>query len=767
MILWKKIRQNSSFKGVVYFFPFQLFMLHLQRNQVLLLFWVIILGFVSTRFAPSFGMSYLFLYPEYMNDVSIWSYGIMGFAFGGFVMAFNISSYIINAHRFPFLATLDRPFMKYCLNNFIIPGGATVAYIAYIIYFLRYNEFLAFGKIALFLSAFITGMILFVLISLGYFFTFAKDFIKIFGSHPDTPGKTARRARRIERAKLQMNREKSKYNTPRKIKHFEEWTVESYLRNPISITRTRGTEHYERYMLMRVFQQNHISAAIFEITVFISLILLGLFREVPLFKIPAGASILLLFTMLVMLSSAVHFILRRWSTLFFIGAFFAINFLSRYQFFNVTNYAYGLSYAEPIVYDPDGYQAKLFKENPFEDDRNVHEIILNKWKNKASSSPFRKPKIVIVNCSGGGLKSALWTFACLQYTDSILEGRLMKNVHLITGSSGGMIGASYFRELYLEQQLGLIDNLYEKKWTERIGRDLLNPIATTIALNDLFIRLQTFTEGNYRYPKDRAYAFERQLNENTDYVMDKRLSDYKQYEAESLIPLMIYSPTIVNDGKRILISPQPISFMSNNMPVKGSYNDPMIEDIEFTRLLKNNNAMNLKITSAIRMNATFPYILPTVSLPTRPTIEIMDAGLRDNYGTRTSIKYIYNLREWINKNTSGVVLIRIHDSKKKPYNEKYIRTFSDNLFSPLGGLLNNLSKIHVQENDQLIQFTSAYLNVPIDIVEYRMGDVITKKEISMSLHLTTREKQEIHDALKHEKVKASVEQLKELLKYNN
>lgn len=740
-------------------------MLHLQRNQVLLLFWVIILGFISARFAPSFGMSYLFLYPEYLDDVTVWSYGIMGFSFGGFVMAFNISSYIINAHRFPFLATLQRPFMKYCLNNFIIPGGALALYTYFIVHFLVYNEFLKTGKVLLFISSFYGGMILFVLISLGYFFTFAKDFIKLFGHHPDTDVKTARKARKIVRAKVDMNRENNKKQTGKKLKYFEEWTVESYMRNPFSIRRTRGTEHYERHMLMRVFQQNHISAAIFEIFVFVSLLLLGLFREIPFFKIPAGASVLLLFTMLIMLSSAIHFILRRWSTLFFIAAFFVINFLSRYQFFNVTNYAYGLNYSNPVVYDPDEYQEQLFDENPFQQDLQHHYEILNKWKSKNSQNKYgsQKPKIVIINCSGGGLKSALWTFSCLQYTDSILNGDLMKHTHLITGSSGGMIGASYFRELYLQKQLNLIDDLYAEKWAQQAGKDILNPIATTIALNDLFLRLQTFTEGNYRYPKDRAYAFERQLNENTDYVLDKRLIDYKDYEYESVIPLMIFSPTIVNDGKRMIISPQPVSFISNNLPVNESFNQPMLEDIEFTRLLKDNNAMNLKFTSAIRMNATFPYILPTVSLPTLPTIEIMDAGLRDNYGTRTSLKYIFHVREWLNKNTSGVILMRIHDSRKKPYNKKYIRTFSDNLFSPLGGLLNNLSKIHVQENDQLIQFTSAYLNVPLEVIDYRMGDVITKKEISMSLHLTTRERQEIHDAMKHEKITQAIQRLKELL----
>lgn len=763
--MWRKLRNNPTVKGIIYFFPLQLLMLHFQRNQILLLFWIIITGFITQRFATDFGVPYLFLYPEYMGDVSVWSYAIIGFSFGGFVMAFNISSYIINSFRFPFLATLQRPFMKYCLNNFIIPSLALCIYIVQMVRFLHYSEFLPTGKILIFLGAFFAGMSIFILISLGYFFTFAKDFIRMFGIHPDEHSKQLRKARKARRAQLQMNTPTSGTLKIKRYQYNDEWAIETYLRNPFRISRARSAGHYDRSMLMKVFQQNHISAAIFEIVVFASLILLGLFREIPFFKIPAGASILLLGTMLLMLASAVHFILRRWSTLFFIITFMVINFMSRYPAFNVTNYAYGLDYNHPVEYDPYGMQEKLLRENPMDDDRQLHEEILYRWKKKVNGrkGPQHKPKLVIINCSGGGLKSALWTFHCLQYTDSVLGGQLMKQTHLITGSSGGMIGAAYYRELYLQKQLGIIDELWQQQWAEKVSTDILNPVATTIALNDLFIRLQTFSEGTYRYPKDRAYAFEKQLNENTDYVLDKRLADYTPYEEQSTIPLMILSPTIVNDGKRLLISPLPISFMSNNLPVPGCRNEPIIEDLEFTRLLEGQQPMNLKFTSAIRMNATFPYILPTVSLPTSPAVEIMDAGLRDNYGTRTGIKYIYHLRQWINENTSGVVIMRIHDSKRETYNKKYVRSFFDNLFSPLGGLLNNLSRIQMQENDNLIQVTSAYMDVPINVVEFKLGDIITKKEISMSLHLTTREKQDIRNALQHYKIGESVQTMKKLL----
>ena len=62
-----------------------------------------------------------------------------------------------------------------------------------------------------------------------------------------------------------------------------------------------------------------------------------------------------------------------------------------------------------------------------------------------------KPKLIIINTSGGGLRSALWTFYSLQYADSLLHGELLKHTELITGASGGMLGAAYLRELLLRK----------------------------------------------------------------------------------------------------------------------------------------------------------------------------------------------------------------------------------------------------------------------------------------------------------------------------
>ena len=66
-------------------------------------------------------------------------------------------------------------------------------------------------------------------------------------------------------------------------------------------------------------------------------------------------------------------------------------------------------------------------------------------------------------------------------------------------------------------------------------------------VSDAFLNMQSFEDGNNSYYKDRAYAFENQLNENLGNVLNHRLEYYRKPELDAEIPMMIISPTILND----------------------------------------------------------------------------------------------------------------------------------------------------------------------------------------------------------------------------
>lgn len=747
--LRNKLREVG--KNLVGFFPIRLFLQHLRQHFVLLFFWLILFGFITGNLGKSYGITYLFLFPEYMEKVGFISYALLGAGFGGFIMAFNISGYIIHARRFPFLATLSRPFLKFCINNAFIPLVFLVTYGFQTYHHLVVLEKIPWWQVLWWLTGFVVGTLLVLIFTSGYFFRVNKDLAMLFGM--DEASRIRRRHIRQKVRKL-----------PLKSAREQDIEVKTYLRIPWKIKRARTAKHYGQRLLLQVFRQHHVNGALFEVAVIFTLIALGLFRDIPAFQLPAGTAFFLLFTMLLMLSSAVHFVMGKYSTVFFLFLALCIHEVSQREWVSVKSYAYGLNYEQPISYHPDSVMAQIHREKPFNADLKHHKKILRRWKQKVRKHhpTGKKPKAVFIASSGGGTKAALWAFLCIQHADSALQGRLLDHTILMTGSSGGMMGAGYIRELYARKSPDHQQTWIPNDASQRISRDLLNPVATAIALHDLFIRWQTFTDGPFTYPKDRGYAFELKLNQNTDGAFSKRLSDYQEAEASARIPMVILTPTILNDAKRLIISPQPMSFMTNKLPQSRVGHVPGTEDVEFIRLFKHHGGLNLRFSSAIRMNASFPYILPSVALPTRPVLEIGDAGIRDNYGVRTALQYLFNLRDWFERNTSGIIILRIHDSRGLTYDPKTSSGLFDQLTTPVGSVANNLTAIHQQENDQLLQYAGAWYRGRIDVVDFRLSDIL-KDEISMSLHLTQMEKKRIHDALQHPRIRASVSRLRALM----
>src|SRR5690606_38459523 len=139
------------------------------------------------------------------------------------------------------------------------------------------------------------------------------------------------------------------------------------------------------------------------------------------------------------------------------------------------------------------------------------------------------------------------------------------------------------------------------------------------------------------------------------HILNKKLGEYRQPEFEARIPMLIWCASINADGRRLYMSPQPVSYLcapEYRYPTR-SIRD--VDGVDFGQFFANQDAQELRVTSAIRMSATFPYVLPNVFLPSSPIVDVMDAGISDNFGQETSLRFLYNFREWINENTGGVI----------------------------------------------------------------------------------------------------------------
>lgn len=744
--------QPSRWKRIFYFFPFQLVFMHLKHNHFFLLLWGILFGYATGLVGTKYGVPYLFYTPEYMHKVNFWAFAIVGFAFAGFVMAFNIYTYVLHGYKFPFIAGLARPFYKFCLNNSLIPLAFMAIFMINSSKMQHYQELIPWDQVIVNMLGLTSGIIVFLTLSFLYFFRTNKDVERIMRRRRKHSENKARKSPNF----FQFRR------TGKHIRFDRRWTVISYVSAPFRVKVARPAGHYEDELLRKVFAQNHVNASIYEIVLFISFILIGSFRDDPFFQIPAGASVFLMLTILVLLYSIFYSWLGKWTTTVIFMLILTLNFLSgRFDELRFKNHAYGLDYTQTHAPYNEKHLRSLADSTNVAEDKRRSLYMLNNW--LAQNQVIQdKPKMIILNTSGGGLRSTLWTFTVLQHLDSLTQGTLFDQTHFISGSSGGMMGAAYFRELYRRREKGVDINISSPEYRQRLSNDLLNPIALSIATTDVFLRYQTIEDGDYTYSKDRAYAFEQGFNDNTlNYLEDLRLSDYTYDEFNGTIPMMVFTPTIINDGRRLVIASQPVSYLSDYRPGTHFVADHSIENVEFTKLFTEQDAWNLKFTSAIRMSATFPYVLPMVSMPSDPRIEIMDAGLRDNYGLKITLQYLYTFREWIEEHTSGVVIIQIRDNEKFTETEEGVGSLFYRVFRPLGSLYGNFTRTQDYDSDQLLLYFSNCFNTEISVIPLILDR--TKRNISLSWHLTALEKEQIEASIQSPLNERSFNKLKEEL----
>ena len=118
----------------------------------------------------SYGADSLFLGPEYLGEVNMASATILGFAIAIFIMSWNITTFILFSRHFRFLATTSNPFLKYCINNAVIPLIFLLYYFVKAMQFERYKELMTATEMLMSALGFIIGMIILIAISFLYFF---------------------------------------------------------------------------------------------------------------------------------------------------------------------------------------------------------------------------------------------------------------------------------------------------------------------------------------------------------------------------------------------------------------------------------------------------------------------------------------------------------------------------------------------------------------------------------------------------------------------
>lgn len=737
----KKIRDRF------YSLPIQLVFLHFRRNQVLLLFWFAIIGTVLMKFATNFGAHSLFLAPYYLGKVSDWSFVFLGMALGVFIMSWNITTFIIHSSRMPFLGFTRHSFLIYCLNNFLIPFVFLIIFIPTSTLYLIREEQVSWGSALYWQFLFVFSMLLVFLISFLYFFNLGKDIFKVS----------------LEKL-LNPSAIRNVIPYDRLDKDFHRLTISSYIGMDFKIKETMSPRAYNVKLLREILNRHHRNAIFAIIAAFIVLGTIGFFIEYPIFQVPAATGFLLLFAILIAGLGMIKYFLRSWEFLGWILFGALVAGLIHFKVLDFRSHVKGLNYYSTS--SPEySYESlkEVFTEERYMADYAMEKERLQQWKTKLGEE---KQPVVLVAVSGGGSRSAFWSFKALQLADSLTEGKLYENTILLTGASGGMIGAAYWRNLHAQllQEKEKELSFYDDKYLDHISADLLNPVVLALASIDLISPLNKINYQGWRSIKDRALIFENSLAENTEGVLSGNLSRFEAEELRGEAPILLPYGTLIKDGRKVIFSSTKRSFLARGKESL-KQRQPVIDAIDFKTFFEKVNAEEMGLNSALRMSASFPLIMPVTNLPSQPRIQVSDAGLRDNYGEEVIWRYINAMFEELDDMSSELIILHIRDTKpEQPKGELKEDNLTSILTAPFWAIQQNWNVFQSYRqtyNHDMVKTLEKDLNIKILTLSY--SPIEGHQKVPLNFFLTNKQKQEMLWSVYHQENKEVYQQLQELL----
>jgi hypothetical protein len=491
---------RNALKSIYYFLPVQLLLLHFRKYQLLVIFWLILFATITGNFASHFGASSLFLAPEYLGHINFLSMLLLGCCMAVFMMTWHITTFIIHSKRIPYMGARRHAFLIYCFNNSLLPLIFLLFYSIICTSFQWLEERTSLVQIILLQLGFYMGFIIVVLISFAYFFKVGRDLLKVTLAKITNPS---------------VIREIIPYDTL--DFELDILPATTYISGTLGVEKFSDLESYSPRTLDTIFRRHHRNAVFATLVSYTILLFMGIFMHEPALRIPAGGSFLILFSIMMGIVGAYKYFTRTWETIGLVISIALVALLVHYKIMDLRSIANGLNYKLPAKEEPQyTYQHlhQLFDSAHYTRDLKQEEGRLNKWKGLVTDS-CGTPPLIVVTVSGGGLRSAYWTFHALQYIDSMTHDCFFRNTVLVTGASGGMIGAAYWRALHDDYRQGKVKDLYNIKYQENIGKDLLNAIIFSFASVDFISPFNKITVAGHTYTKDRGYAMEQEMIRNT------------------------------------------------------------------------------------------------------------------------------------------------------------------------------------------------------------------------------------------------------------
>jgi hypothetical protein len=194
--------------------------------------------------------------------------------------------------------------------------------------------------------------------------------------------------------------------------------------------------------------------------------------------------------------------------------------------------------------------------------------------------------------------------------------------------------------------------------------------------------------------------------------------------------------------------------------------NPIIDAIDFNRFFSKQDPQNLQIMSALRMSATFPIVLPVVKMPSTPEMDIMDAGLRDNFGIESSMRYLSTFREWIDDNIGDVILIQIRDTREyEPSEGGEENSMSGMLLDPMFAIQKKWSSFQTYHQSYLEDYVgNSFPKDKFHKIVFQYIPQNKDKSAALNFHLTGREKKDLMQSVFNTDNQKGFEEIKKILR---
>ena len=249
--------------------------------------------------------------------------------------------------------------------------------------------------------------------------------------------------------------------------------------------------------------------------------------------------------------------------------------------------------------------------------------------------------LIVVCASGGGITAEVWAYKMLHLLTNELEDDFSDNLRVITGASGGMVGASIWVGQRYQAAEGTKDFPDLKETFSQENLDQLSRVTQRLALWDMSwgAVLQRIPAWPLTKTKfwDRGNLLEEVWQEKFP-VLNHSLDQFRSYEISGKIPSLIFSPMFAQDGRRLLVSNLDLSLLKHaGWPANRIR--AAIQAEHFT-------LEEVPVTTWSRMGATFPVVSPAALLPQRKRNpadlrrNTVDAGYYDNGGANLAIGWL-------------------------------------------------------------------------------------------------------------------------------